>query len=143
MSIGDINFALSVGGLIAGLMVGLTGMGGAALVTPMLVLLFGVSPAAAVSSDVVASAIMKPVGAMVHVRARTVHWGLVGWLSAGSIPGVLLGTVIFARVLNTDEASETIRTWIGYVLLLALAAMLAKIWVGRRASAAGRAAAAW
>ena len=48
--------------------------------------------------------------------------------------GVLLGTVIFARVLNTDEASETIRTWIGYVLLLALAAMLAKIWVGRRAS---------
>jgi uncharacterized protein len=134
VSIGDIDFALSLGGLVAGLMVGLTGMGGAALVTPMLVLLFGVSPAAAVSSDVVASAIMKPVGSLVHIRARTVHWGLVGWLSAGSIPGVLLGTVIFARVLNTDEASETIRTWIGYVLLIALAAMLAKIWVGRRAS---------
>jgi uncharacterized membrane protein YfcA len=134
VSIGDIDFALSLGGLVAGLMVGLTGMGGAALVTPMLVLLFGVPPAAAVSSDVVASAIMKPVGSLVHIRARTVHWGLVGWLSAGSIPGVLLGTVIFARVLNTDEASETIRTWIGYVLLIALAAMLAKIWVGRRAS---------
>lgn len=134
MSIGDIDFALALGGLIAGLMVGLTGMGGAALVTPMLVLLFGVPPAAAVSSDVVASAIMKPVGASVHIRAHTVHWGLVGWLSAGSIPGVLLGTVIFARVLNTEEASETIRTWIGYVLLIALAAMIAKIWVGRRAS---------
>ena len=133
MSLGDIDFALSLGGLVAGLMVGLTGMGGAALVTPMLVLLFGVNPATAVSSDVVASAIMKPVGASVHIRARTVHWGLVGWLSAGSIPGVLLGTVIFARVLTTDEASETIRTWIGYVLLLALAAMIAKIWVGRRA----------
>jgi uncharacterized membrane protein YfcA len=134
VSIGDIDFALSLGGFFAGLMVGLTGMGGAALVTPMLVLLFGVSPAAAVSSDVVAAAIMKPVGAFVHIRAHTVHWGLVGWLSAGSIPGVLLGTVIFARVLDTDEASETIRTWIGYVLLLALAAMIAKIWVGRRAS---------
>ena len=134
MTIGDIDLALSLGGLVAGLMVGLTGMGGAALVTPMLVLLFGVSPAAAVSSDVVASAIMKPVGASVHIRAHTVHWGLVAWLSAGSIPGVLLGTVIFARVLTTDEANETIRTWIGYVLLLALAAMLAKIWVGRRAS---------
>jgi uncharacterized membrane protein YfcA len=133
VSIGDIDFALSLGGLVAGLMVGLTGMGGAALVTPMLVLLFGVSPAAAVSSDVVASAIMKPVGAMVHIRAHTVHWGLVGWLSAGSIPGVILGTIIFARVLDTDEASETIRTWIGYVLLIALAAMVAKIWVGRRA----------
>jgi len=68
-----------------------------------------------------------------HVRARTVHWGLVTWLSAGSIPGVLIGTVVFAKVLNTDEASETIRTWIGYVLLLALAAMLAKVWVARRA----------
>ena len=129
-----IDLALSLGGLIAGLMVGLTGMGGAALVTPMLVLLFGVSPAAAVSSDVVASAVMKPVGSLVHIRAKTVHWGLVGWLSAGSIPGVLLGTVIFARVLNTEQASETIRTWIGWVLLLALAAMIAKIWVSRRAS---------
>ncbi len=134
VELADIDLALSLGGLIAGLMVGLTGMGGAALVTPMLVLLFGISPAAAVSSDVVASAIMKPVGAMVHIRAKTVHWGLVGWLSAGSIPGVLLGTVIFARVLNTDEASETIRTWIGWVLLLALAAMIAKVWVARRAS---------
>lgn len=135
MSFADIDLALSLGGLIAGLMVGLTGMGGAALVTPMLVLVFGVSPAAAVSSDVVASAIMKPVGALVHIRARTVHWGLVAWLSAGSIPGVLIGTWIFSKVLQTEEAAEIIKTWIGWVLLLALAAMLAKIWVSRRAAA--------
>lgn len=134
MTFGDVDLVLSLGGLVAGLMVGLTGMGGAALVTPMLVLLFGVSPAAAVSSDVVASAIMKPVGAIVHIRAKTVHWGLVAWLSTGSIPGVLIGTLVFARVLTSDEASATIRTWIGYVLLLALAAMLAKVWVARRAS---------
>ena len=134
MTLGDIDLVLSLGGLIAGLMVGLTGMGGAALVTPMLVLLFGVNPATAVSSDVVASAVMKPVGSLVHIRARTVHWGLVGWLSAGSIPGVLLGTVIFARVLTSEEASATIQRWIGYVLLVALAAMIAKVWVGRRAS---------
>ena len=133
MNFGDIDFALSLGGLIAGIMVGLTGMGGAALVTPMLVLIFGINPAAAVSSDVVASAIMKPVGAWVHIRARTVHWGLVGWLSAGSIPGVLLGTLIFAKVLNTDQASETIRTWIGWVLIVALAAMIAKNFVSARA----------
>ena len=133
MSLGDIDLALSLGGLIAGIMVGLTGMGGAALVTPMLVLIFGINPAAAVSSDVVASAIMKPVGAWVHIRAKTVHWGLVGWLSTGSIPGVLIGTLIFAKVLNTDEASETIRTWIGWVLILALAAMIAKNFVSARA----------
>ena len=133
VSFADIDFALALGGLIAGIMVGLTGMGGAALVTPMLVLIFGINPAAAVSSDVVASAIMKPVGAWVHIRAKTVHWGLVGWLSAGSIPGVLLGTLIFAKVLTTDDASNTIRTWIGWVLIIALAAMIAKNFVANRA----------
>jgi uncharacterized membrane protein YfcA len=132
--LGDIDLALSLGGFIAGIIVGLTGMGGAALVTPMLVLLFGINPAAAVSSDVVASAFMKPVGALVHIRAHTVHWGLVRWLSAGSIPGVLLGTVVFAKVLNTDDASATIKTWIGWVLLLAVGAMVVKVFVGRRAS---------
>lgn len=134
MTFGDIDLLLSLGGFIAGVIVGLTGMGGAALVTPMLVLVFGINPAAAVSSDVVAAAVMKPVGALVHIRARTVHWGLVGWLSAGSIPGVLLGTVIFARVLDTEAAGDTIRAWIGWVLLIAVAAMVAKVWVGRRAS---------
>jgi uncharacterized protein len=134
VNIGDIDLALSLGGLIAGIIVGLTGMGGAALVTPMLVLIFGINPATAVSSDVVASAFMKPVGAMVHIRAKTVHWRLVGWLSAGSVPGVILGTVVFAKVLNTEEAADTIKTWIGWVLVLAVAAMVAKTFVGRRAS---------
>jgi hypothetical protein len=133
----DIDLALSLGGLVAGVMVGLTGMGGAALVTPMLVLLFGISPAAAVSSDVLASAIMKPVGALVHIRHHTVHWGLVGWLSAGSIPGVLLGTWVFSAVLATSGADETIRSWIGAVLLIALGAMLAKAYLTMRARKRG------
>jgi uncharacterized membrane protein YfcA len=123
---------LIFGGLLAGLLVGLTGMGGAALVTPMLVLVFGVPPAAAVSSDVVASAAMKPVGAWVHARAKTVHWRLVWWLSVGSIPGVLIGTWIFASVLDTEAAEETIQLWIGGVLLLAVSAMLVKNYIARR-----------
>ncbi len=137
MSITDIDLALALGGLFAGIMVGLTGMGGAALVTPMLVLLFGVPPAAAVSSDVVAAAIMKPVGSWVHIRNHTVHWGLVGWLSAGSIPGVLVGSWIFSAVLATSGADETIRSWIGGVLVLALIAMLAKGYLTRRARLRG------
>ena len=131
----QIDFALALGGLMAGIMVGLTGMGGAAIVTPMLVLIFGVNPATAVSSDVVASAFMKPVGSLVHIRAKTVHWGLVKWLSVGSIPGVLVGTWVFAKVLNTDEASDTIRTWIGGVLVIALLAMIAKNIIGSRLQA--------
>jgi uncharacterized membrane protein YfcA len=137
VSITDIDLALALGGLFAGITVGLTGMGGAALVTPMLVLLFGVPPAAAVSSDVVAAAIMKPVGSWVHIRNHTVHWGLVGWLSAGSIPGVLVGSWIFSAVLATSGADETIRSWIGGVLVLALIAMLAKGYLTRRARLRG------
>lgn len=134
MSLADIDLALALGGLIAGVMVGLTGMGGAALVTPMLVLVFQVPAAAAVSSDVLASAIMKPVGAWVHIRQRTVHWGLVGWLSAGSIPGVLAGTWIFSRVLRESDANETIKVWIGVVLIIALGAMLAKTLIAARSA---------
>ncbi|MDO9484783.1 MAG: sulfite exporter TauE/SafE family protein [Actinomycetota bacterium] len=133
MTFADIDFALSFGGLLAGIIVGLTGMGGAALVTPMLVIVFGVNPATAVSSDVVAAAIMKPVGSWVHIRNKTVHWGLVAWLSAGSIPGVLIGSFIFNAVLQTSEASETIKTWLGAVLLVAVAAMIAKTFISARA----------
>ena len=133
MTLADIDFSLSLGGLIAGIIVGLTGMGGAALVTPMLVLVFGINPATAVSSDVVAAAIMKPVGSRVHIRNKTVHWGLVAWLSAGSIPGVLVGSYLFNAVLSTSDASDTIKTWLGAVLLLAVAAMVAKTFIAARA----------
>lgn len=133
MSLADVDLALSLGGLIAGVIVGLTGMGGAALVTPMLVLVFGINPATAVSSDVVAAAIMKPVGSWVHIRNKTVHWGLVAWLSAGSIPGVLIGSLIFNAVLETSDASETIKIWLGAVLLVAVLAMIAKTFIAARA----------
>jgi len=133
VSLADIDLALALGGLIAGVIVGLTGMGGAALVTPMLVLVFGINPATAVSSDVVAAAIMKPVGSWVHIRNKTVHWGLVAWLSAGSIPGVLIGSLIFNAVLETSDASDTIKVWLGAVLLVAVLAMIAKTFIAARA----------
>jgi uncharacterized membrane protein YfcA len=79
---------LALGGLVAGLMVGLTGMGGAVLVTPLLIVGFGVPAAAAVSSDVVAGAVVKPVGSLVHARRGTVHWGLALWLSGIGGPGL-------------------------------------------------------
>ena len=124
---------LSLGGLIAGIIVGLTGMGGAALVTPML-LLFGVPATSAVSSDVVASAFMKPVGSLVHIRARTVHWRLVWWLSAGSVPGVLVGTWIFSRAVQEGAAAAeaTVKLWIGVVLLIAVATMVVRAIINSR-----------
>ena len=77
-----------------GIVVGLTGMGGGALMTPVLVMFFNVPPLTAVSSDLMASAVMKPVGSIVHLRRDTVHLGLVKWLCIGSIPGAFSGVLI-------------------------------------------------
>ena len=97
----DLLLAFAAFGI--GIVVGLTGMGGGALMTPVLVLFFGVPPLAAVSSDLVASAIMKPVGSVVHLRRGTVHLGLVKWLCIGSIPGAFSG-VLIARSLGRGQA---------------------------------------
>lgn len=102
-----------------GIVVGLTGMGGGALMTPVLVLFFGIQPLAAVSSDLVASAVMKPVGSVVHLRRGTVHLRLVGWLCLGSVPAAFAG-VLLARALGDGErVQETIRFALGVALLIA------------------------
>ena len=75
-----------LGSAVVGLLVGMTGAGGGALMTPMLILLFGVKAPAAISSDLVAAVLMRPVGAAVHMRKGTVSYRLVGWLALGSVP---------------------------------------------------------
>src|SRR5579884_3769610 len=81
-------------GAIVGFAVGLTGMGGGALMTPVLVLLFHVQPLAAVSSDLVASVVMKPVGGLVHLRRGTVRLPVVRWLVVGSVPAAFCGVLL-------------------------------------------------
>jgi uncharacterized protein len=102
-----------------GIVVGLTGMGGGALMTPVLVLFFNVPPLAAVSSDLVASAVMKPVGSIVHLRRGTVHLGLVKWLCVGSIPGAFSGVLIARALGQGQEVEEVVRFALGVALLLA------------------------
>jgi len=102
-----------------GIVVGLTGMGGGALMTPVLVLFFQVPPLAAVSSDLVASAVMKPVGSIVHLRRGTVHLGLVKWLCIGSIPGAFSGVLIARAFGKGQEVQDVIRIALGVALLLA------------------------
>src|SRR4051794_12017743 len=85
---------VTLAGAFVGFVVGLTGMGGGALMTPILVLLFGVEPLTAVSSDIVASMIMKPIGGGVHWKRGTVHRGLVKWLVMGSVPSAFLGVLL-------------------------------------------------
>jgi uncharacterized protein len=109
-----------------GIVVGLTGMGGGALMTPVLVLFFQVPPLAAVSSDLVASAIMKPVGSFVHLRKGTVHLGLVKWLCIGSIPGAFSGVLIARSLGRGEDVQQVIRVGLGVALLLAAAGLIVR-----------------
>jgi uncharacterized protein len=126
------DLTLALAGLGVGVVVGLTGMGGGALMTPILVLVFGIHPVAAVSSDLAASAIMKPFGGLVHARSGTVNWRLVGWLCVGSVPSAFLG-VLLLRLLGDDETvQQAIRIALGVALVLAAGGLVLKAWTTRR-----------
>jgi hypothetical protein len=113
----DLPLALTAFGI--GIVVGLTGMGGGALMTPVLVLLFGVHPLAAVSSDLVASAVMKPVGSLVHLRRGTVNGALVRRLCLGSVPAAFAGVLLARQLGDSDEVQHVIQVALGVALLIA------------------------
>ena len=94
------DWGLALAGLIVGVVVGLTGMGGGALMTPILVLVFKIQPLAAVSSDLVASFFMKPIGAAVHLRRGTVNLELVKWLCLGSVPSAFAGVFVLKALVT-------------------------------------------
>jgi uncharacterized membrane protein YfcA len=121
-----IDLYIALAGLIVGFAVGLTGMGGGALMTPVLVLIFGVQPLAAVSSDLVASLLMKPLGALVHVGHRTVRWPLVRWLALGSVPGAFLGVTFLKLLGKGAKVQSVVQVALGSVLLLSVTALVVK-----------------
>lgn len=85
-----------------GIIVGLTGVGGAALITPMLILVFQVPASVAISSDIAAATLMKIVGACQHWQQQTVNWQVVQWLIYGSVPGSLLGVAALHLIRQVD-----------------------------------------
>lgn len=122
---------MALAGLGVGIVVGLTGMGGGALMTPILVLFFGIPPLAAVSSDLAASAVMKPFGGWVHARRGTVNWALVRWLCLGSVPSAFLGVLLMRAIGQGDSVQGVVRLALGVALLLAVAGLLIKAYSGR------------
>jgi uncharacterized protein len=104
--------------------VGLTGAGGGALMTPMLILLFRVAPAAAISSDLVAAVIMRPAGAAVHWHKGTVNVRLVGWMTLGSAPAAFLGAYLLSRLGNGPRTQRDIEYILGAALLVGAGAMV-------------------
>ena len=121
-----IDFYVTLAGLIVGFTVGLTGMGGGALMTPILVLIFKVQPLAAVSSDLVAAMVMKPVGGSVHARRGTVNWALVRCLATGSIPSAFAGVFILKQLGNGQQVQDRLKFVLGVALLVAAGSIVAK-----------------
>ena len=125
----NIDPVLAIAAFGIGIVVGLTGMGGGALMTPVLVLFFNVPPLTAVSSDLVASAVMKPVGSVVHLRRGTVHLGLVKWLCVGSVPAAFCGVLIARSLGRGQEVQEAIRFALGVALLLAAIGLIVRAYI--------------
>jgi uncharacterized protein len=121
-----IDLYVAAAGLLVGFTVGLTGMGGGALMTPLLVLLFKVQPLAAISSDLVAAVIMKPVGGGVHLRRGTVNFALVRWLMVGSVPAAFAGVLVLRQLGDGSVVQARIKQTLGVALLLAASSIAAK-----------------
>jgi uncharacterized protein len=141
--VSHIDGYVALAGLIVGFTVGLTGMGGGALMTPILLLVFKVQPLAAVSSDLVAAFVMKPVGGAVHLRHGTVNRALVRWLVTGSVPAAFLGVVLLRQLGDGERIQARIQMALGIALLVATSTMIARSVLNlRRRSAARQARAA-
>lgn len=120
---------LILGAFAVGIIVGLTGMGGGALMTPMLVLFFGVSPLTAVSSDLVASAVMKPVGSFVHLRRGTVNLKLVLFLSIGSVPTAFCGVLVLRALGNGADVQAAVKIVLGAAILFSAAMLMIRAYM--------------
>ena len=127
------TWELSVTGLLIGVLVGLTGMGGGSLMTPLLILLFGFKPTLAVGTDILHGAIFKTFGAARHRRLGTVHARLTFWMFLGSAPLSLAG-VELAEYLEQrygDDVESAGAKVIGAALLLGALGLVAKTFVKR------------
>jgi uncharacterized membrane protein YfcA len=124
LSIHTLLFALS--GFLVGLLVGQTGVGGGSLMTPLLVLLFGVHPAAAVGTDLLYACVTKSVGTLIHGKHRTVDWRIVGLLATGSVPASLATLALLATPAMRvgPDATRIVATCLGVALLLTSASLI-------------------
>jgi uncharacterized membrane protein YfcA len=121
-----------LGSAVVGFLVGLTGAGGGALMTPMLILLFSVKPSTAISSDLVAAVFMRPFGAAVHMTKKTVNFRLVGWMVAGSVPMAFVGSYLPHLMGHAKTSEANIEKALGAALLVGAVAMVMRYFLDRR-----------
>ncbi len=119
------EFGYIFSGFVVGLLVGLTGVGGGSLMTPMLVLLFHIKPAVAVGTDLLYASVTKTAGIFAHGKLGNIDWRIVKLLAAGSIPASVLTTLYLKGLdIASDDAVATIKFWLGVALLLTSVSVL-------------------
>ena len=128
----QIDPLIALAGLLVGFVVGLTGMGGGALMTPILVIIFRVHPLAAIGSDLVASLFMKPVGGFVHWRRGTVEKGIVKWLLVGSVPAAFAGVFVIRLFGSGDALQSRVQLLLGAALVVACLGIVGKSYLDAR-----------
>ncbi|MDY7103148.1 MAG: sulfite exporter TauE/SafE family protein [Actinomycetota bacterium] len=126
----DLSAVQIAAGLVVGLAIGLTGVGGGALLTPIVVILLGVPPAAAVSSDVVVSLAVKPVGSAVHMRHGSTRLDITKWLVIGSVPAAFSGVLLLQLI--GDNYSDAVKPALGVALVVAAVALVSRAFITRR-----------
>ncbi|HYC13325.1 MAG TPA: sulfite exporter TauE/SafE family protein [Stellaceae bacterium] len=121
----SMNPLFAISGLAVGLLVGMTGVGGGSLMTPLLILLFGVHPVTAVGTDLLYAAATKTVGSLVHGFNRNIDWRIVGRLALGSIPATGLTLFALSRFdLRSAGATGAITSVLGVALLATAGALI-------------------
>ena len=122
------NLMYTASGFAVGLLVGVTGVGGGSLMTPLLVFLFGFKPAVAVGTDLIYAAITKSAGVFVHHgKHRSVDWKIVGWLALGSLPFAGMTLYVLKNLMEVGkEITGTITFTLGIALLLTACALLVR-----------------
>ena len=119
------DIAYVFAGMVVGLVVGLTGVGGGSLMTPLLILFFGISPTTAVGTDLLYAAITKSGGAVVHGFKQTINWRVVGLMASGSVPASLLVvTLLSGDQLAWQSKNQVLVVALGVMLLLTACALI-------------------
>ncbi|HEU0001564.1 MAG TPA: sulfite exporter TauE/SafE family protein [Ktedonobacteraceae bacterium] len=128
------DFRYSLVGLLIGVLVGLTGMGGGSLLAPILILVFGVPPVWAVGTDVAYSTVTKALGSVVHIRQKQVNFKIALWLACGSVPATLLSVTLvqYIRRHYGSVVNGVILHAIGFTLILVAVLLVAKPFLMRR-----------
>jgi uncharacterized membrane protein YfcA len=131
----SLNPLYSLSGLAVGALVGFTGVGGGSLMTPLLVLLFGIHPATAVGTDLLYAGLTKISGSVVHGLNGAVEWRITRRLASGSVPAAALTLVLLGHFgRDTKSVSEVITSVLGFALILTAITLVFRAWLLRKAA---------